>query len=351
MTGITPYAIDFTVAAGYTREFGLFPGHTSGSDVSGEDLTAAHSKLQRIGNVTPVGTNYVVGPFEMDSYSYTVGYYQDINSTAYAATKTDVDNTVRIDSREPLPFVGTEGNPYHTRWRVVSMGIIIRNTTPWSTRGGTVRSVQPDYPYASAYQTDFEVFDSFCDWGVDPQSGGCNCATEHSRCVCNYNAITWIPRPEDISFWHPADVATPEIEDGTEQAGLRAWLVNNTGSAQSYSVYVLVNWEFAGSKYQALVTDTVDHPIAGTGAFADIGNVLRRAGAAAKHVGAAAVSLLAGSDAGFNEVVHKVLGYGATVVKGMMTRGAFDLNKIGNALLPRVEQQALRSVLGIGAAI
>ncbi len=235
--------LNLSVAAGSTTQLLLMPGHGPpvGAQVSasigayGMDAVSYHANDQTIN-----ATTFSIGPmYKRDNvglkppaigalYSaLTLGLTGGPSNNAFnAAVEWDVDlpyeaNTVLVGGG-------------HTRWMLNSMGVKIHNITPEIYRGGSVVSVQPNNTTlmtSLANQTDFEVFPTFKDHG---------CADSVE--------ISWVPRPQDLAFWHGAENnSAGSAATAWLGPAILIWFNNPTANAISFTYEVVCHWNLAGN--------------------------------------------------------------------------------------------------------
>lgn len=228
------------VVTGTALEIGLFPGHSRSDPLDTLDLVSAHTMLQTIN-----GVQYLVGPIQTATAACCIGY----KSPVALGTGTVVDTSgvsVTALTPSPLPYQATLAAGHHSRWRLVSMQVTLKNKTQDLKKGGVVYSVQTAGAFQASSATarsEFEVFESF---------------REHRS--NDYIVLTWMPRPQDLAFWHCEGSPTTS----TEEAGIRIWIEGPNGTApaddQYWEMVVVQNWELAGTSLAAVATPAVSHP-------------------------------------------------------------------------------------------
>lgn len=224
------------------REIYLFPGHGHADATTPMDGESYHCWNQNI-----AGTQYAIGPVAAGGFNPVIGYMAPVVS--YAAPMPDSTNSslaghtpLRYDVA--LPYTAVLGNGNHTRWKLLSMGIEIENVTPISQRGGQVIHVQPSIQVANtgnllndfANQPTFRISDKANDGPYK---------------------ISWIPRAEDLAFWHAATVA-PATAPTTP--GMVIFLQAATTFDQQYTIQIVCNWELSGHSLAAVSSATIHQP-------------------------------------------------------------------------------------------
>lgn len=237
--------LNLAVAANSTTQMMIWPGHTrvvnqpQSAGLSGDenmDATSYHSVDSRIN-----GGYYVIGPMnKQDGLSLktaAIGARTSAIAIGTMANDTNGGTSTAMLWDVALPYVSQTGNGQageHSRWQLVSMGLRIHNTTPELSRGGNVVTVQPNTGYSvpnGANQSVLEVFPTFKDHGVG-----------------NRIEVAWIPRAQDMAFWHGADVSAGVNygEQYLKDLGIMAFFNNPTAAAQAYTYEVVCNWQLAG---------------------------------------------------------------------------------------------------------
>ena len=226
-------------AANSSTQIALFPGHGSNSDNDSMDGDSYHS-LQQVVNAT----TYAVGPVVSQNSAIhgivTVGLAL---GSAQIASNTAASSPLGPDLN--LPYVGQAGSGSHTRWKLLSMGVRIENTTVLGSRAGDIVSVQPSSPAANSYQVSFGSQPTF-ELSVDPNTGTWQ--------------RTWIPRATDMAFWHTITVGEQAADINMYAAGWFIWLNNNSAVTQTYRLEILCLWEMAGANLAAIASPTVLQP-------------------------------------------------------------------------------------------
>jgi hypothetical protein len=233
------------VAVNTTTQLTIFPGHVpivegstaatvaAAGTVSALDPSSFHQSKLLVN-----ATNYSVGPM---STTLSTGTYAPVIGTKTTAigpglsyySSAAVATASGLTYDVALPYTANEALG-HSRWQLVSMGIRVQNITNDLYRGGTVVTVQPNIEYQWAdndAQSTFEKFPTFHDWGR-----------------CAGVELSWIPRTQDMAFWHTVETPT----SGSHRQNLRGpailvWLNAPADYAQTYSYEIVCNWQLAGS--------------------------------------------------------------------------------------------------------
>lgn len=238
----TTYTKRYTVAAAKTSQISLFPGHCSNLDTDAMDGFSYHCGQQNIN-----GVGIIMGPADSTggggNYSGIGCITENLTLDASTALTSGTDSTAILPDVS-LPFTAKSGEGGHFRWKLVSLGIKLENTTPILNRGGYINSVQLTSPFLPVgnLQKHYEIFPTF-NITEDANSG--------------LYEVSWIPRMDDIAFWHCEVGSTNSSPLG---AGLIIWINNDTTGAQGYAVQIVANWELAGSHIAAVATPVVLQP-------------------------------------------------------------------------------------------
>lgn len=229
-----------TVNPGTTTQLTLFPGHSHNIDTDAMDGVSYHAGLTRIN-----GINYPCGPLIL-AVNPTIGAETSGLAAGVDVTNLDTAVSTSMNFDVQLPYIASNGNGGHSRWKLVSMGITIENTTPIQTRGGQIQHVMP----AAAIQATGNIL---ADYASQP--------TFRITTEANEGAVklAWIPRADDLAFWH---VDTSSVTGGIVNAGVVVWITAPTGAAftQTYSYQVVCNWELSGHSLAAVSAPTIHQP-------------------------------------------------------------------------------------------
>jgi hypothetical protein len=224
------------VVAASSTQLDLFPGHNAAGDEM--DGVSYHTHPQAIGTVS----TFIVGPVGDGARTPTIGVVtqqlglnasQDLSNTAFSTP---------LAPNAQLPYNAANNNGGHTRWKLVSMGIDIENVTQLDQRSGYVAFVQPSSEFSGVTRAAYEVFSTY---------------KESTKANTGTLRITWIPRPQDIAFWHSDASLNFSSMVGS---GIRIWLINPSGASQSYRIFVVQNFEMAGSNLESLASKSIIQP-------------------------------------------------------------------------------------------
>jgi hypothetical protein len=241
-----------TLAASETQQIVMWPGHTEWNSANPLDLVASHSISQTLRLAGGVDTVFVPGPVNYGANVAIQGGYTS-NPTATVALGTYNLNTGTAASTiwnamspsVALPFTGSTADAHHTRYRLVSLGLVITNTTPELNVSGSIVTVQPDNGpmgglAATGSQSVFETYPSFKRHPPNKQV-----------------KISWIPRGEDLAWTHISTVATSAVL--ATKAAFFVFL--NSGTAgQTYQIDWVANYEVAGNNIRSISDDAVNFP-------------------------------------------------------------------------------------------
>ncbi len=252
--------LSLTVALNTTTQIVLFPGHLPSPGAATAAAVAANgvvANLDPVSNhcypLTINATNVSIGPVTtavgggtpagcIGTVTSAVGPGLSYNSTAAVATC----GPLYYDTQLPYTGDGSVGGG-HTRWQLVSMGIRVQNITNDLYRGGTMVSVQPNVSFHWADNTGqqvFERFPTFHDWGKD-----------HGF------ELSWIPRTQDLAFWHTTTTPTvATYATNNDGAGIIVWLNAPADYPQTYSYEVVCNWQLAGNYLNTVGGPAPHHP-------------------------------------------------------------------------------------------
>jgi len=242
--GRTTATTDLAVNAGQSSGLILAPGHggvygiAAGGGLGPMDGNSYHSQLQNIG-VTP--TLYSIGPMAVSGVAGHMGgftYTSTASGLNTLPTGSNIAGVVPLAYDVLLPYSSTVGGGSHSRWKLVSAGIRITNTTVLANRESEIVIVQPQL--RSNVVT-----------GAAIQSMANNPSYSFTtKAFDKVLEIPWIPRVEDMAFWHTA--TTTVAQNSYEWAGLIVHIPNPTAVTQNYHFEVVWNWELAGESLLAV---------------------------------------------------------------------------------------------------
>lgn len=230
----------YSITAAQYMHVGFFPGHGYTDVAAPLDLVSAHHFVQNIG-----GTNYVVGPAGDGTRNPCLGVIIPSSATTTLPSNSSTVGNIALAPINTLPFTAVDTNGHHTRWRMTALRIVMECVNPISTQGGTIQDVQPDSDDGSL--------------PGNPIATGMRYGTYHTREMVGVKEIRWIPRPQDLYWWHS--------ESGTAATDLSAigiWITLAAPAANAVSVRLewFANWEIAGYNVNQLSTPTVNSPAA-----------------------------------------------------------------------------------------
>jgi hypothetical protein len=253
VTLVDNQAAGLSVSAGFARQLFLWPGHAQlygapvvvGSTGSGNlgdmDEVAFHAPFKTI-----AGSLYSIGP--LNSYdaggairTASMRHLSPDALTALGGVVTSCANGSGGLWDNPLPLTADPRAAGHMRWKMISMGIKIINTTPAANRGGNVVSVQPATVVDMANftsQSQFDSHPSFTVWGD---------ASEEVT-------ICWTPRPRDLAFWHSTPIAGSAGVGATDSTligpAIVVWFNAPSAFNQTYTLEIVTHFEIAGYAVQ-----------------------------------------------------------------------------------------------------
>lgn len=247
------------VSSGYCRQMVFMPGHsflnnptvlvgaTGAATLSDLDEVAFHHPFQQVNGAT----TYAVGPVNSYGGAGVVrtgipGWLHNDAATVSGGTSNNSGAATPFTWDNPLPLTADPRLFGHMRWKMIAMGVRIRNTTPVGTRGGSIVSVQPanvinlaDY----TLQVKFDRDPSFRVWGD---------GTDEVE-------ICWIPRTRDLAYWHQStSTSAAGVDQTTTQVvgpALLVWL-NAPTSDQTYESEQWAHFEISGTNTQVFSEQT-----------------------------------------------------------------------------------------------
>lgn len=253
----TTWTSKLVVGASNNVQIALFPGHTVLVDTDEIDGPSFHQNWQA------VGTSYFpVGPMQYPDASAVNrrpigGVISGITNAGGGGGGTIGTNSVCTDTSVSsatysnaslfydvdVPFVGSSKNGYHTRYKLTAMEVRFSNETPEVNRGGSFYSVQPLNTVSFSSINQYALYPTFHDHGI--------CDEREGR-------VSWIPRVQDLAFYHPS--ASTSYAIGVQTAGIMLWFVNTTGYIQNLSFEAVFHWEVGGQNLQTMSTSAVQMP-------------------------------------------------------------------------------------------
>lgn len=256
------------VGAATVTQIVLFPGHCSAplarpvpSATGGApayypilasqiDATSFHSRLINMRNGGNVPGPWSVGPLNDSNgvvFSAMGGIKENLALNTVSSNCTDwiaLQPDVTMPYRQTLSDDPGYNSGHHVRWRLDSMGIRFKNTTPEATRGCVVQSVQITNSGGLQGSTISaqESNPTFRLWTTDD------------------GEISWIPRLQDLGFWHSVgsgsipgtSASAPQLTDpgafqqGSEAASLCLFFTAGPAT-QNITFQVIQNYSVAGN--------------------------------------------------------------------------------------------------------
>lgn len=235
-----------TVDAGQCLQYAIFGGHGLSSETASMDGVAYHARQQTIG----AATNYSIGPMGLTGLTVPAIGVRSFGMAvggARALSNTIQDLAMTYDVA--LPYLATGSESGHSRWKLVAMGARFENMTAMNFRGGNIVTVQPSNKGT---------------FGVDPTTQAAMASNPSFTISEEANSGTlersWIPRPEDLGFWHTMLGTEESAIAALNHAGLFIWINNPTSSAQQYEVQFVFHWELSGSYLNAVSSPSIHQP-------------------------------------------------------------------------------------------
>lgn len=264
---LTHTALSLQVPASVSRQMLFFPGH--GAAPRSLQLTGGNAIISQI---DPTSFHYCGDYSNLLGTDRNIAPINTVNSgsspaTAIGCLAAAVELTYgqcsNLTPHSPMPFdnvlpyVGSAPalSGSHLRWQLVSCGVRIFNTTPQLYRGGNIVSVQ--FVNGSGLIT----------------TTGAN-ATQQSQLDSNPTfrihgdgsdgvQISWIPRLEDLAYWHHLTDTVPNENTRPPNwaaAAMAIFLNNPTSTPQTYTVQCVWNVMLAGTGIQSISTPAVVEP-------------------------------------------------------------------------------------------
>jgi hypothetical protein len=250
--------LQFSVAAGTQTSIYLYPGHgtnrflfngvPAGGDVvpTSMDGVSYHGSFQSLNSIL-----YSVGPFQVYTGVTPIGGCMQSNAAigSIASSNTDLSSYSPLGYDKPLPYstasnADTAAHGGHARWQQTSARIKVVNTTPIQSRGGSVITVMPmnggQIPDSAGAVSQMAANPSFFDHGPSMKADG--------------EGVSWLPRPQDIAFWHA--LTGNNIKPNTTLAGVGlCCFISAPGiAAQTYDIQIDWNWMLSGDFLQGIST-------------------------------------------------------------------------------------------------
>jgi len=248
MTRLTASNFNLVVAGNSTTQFILGPGSNAQVNTISVPLTHTVSSIGAVG----VAGFLINGPMNSAANPSGPGCQSSGLALGSVQATTNTAATIGLVWDNNLPYLTVDAGANvtnRTRWKLVSMGVRIRNETPELSRAGVVITVQPTYtpgPWVAAglsSQQAFERFPSFKDHGTGS----------------DLIEVSWIPRIINMTYCEHTAAVSNNI---TESAGIVIFINNPVvATPQNYSMEVVCNWEIGGSDFIMMGQPSVHQPM------------------------------------------------------------------------------------------
>lgn len=251
--------LTFNVAANTQTSIYLYPGHGpnkfgfTAAPSSGEIIPNAMDGVAFHGNRQAVGTGptiYAVGPIVVSAGGSCCGGIMQVGGIIgdIAASNTALSSYSALTYDRPLPYstvfntdIAAHGG--HARWQQTSARIKVVNTTPALSRGGSIITVMPTnggtLPDGAGAVLQMAANPSFFDHGPTMKPEG--------------EGVSWLPRPQDIAFWHSVQ-GNNLAPSGTLQGVGLCCFIAAPNAAQTYDIQIDWNWQLSGDFLQGIST-------------------------------------------------------------------------------------------------
>jgi len=314
---------DLKVTASTARQMSYWPGHnviatpavgvgaalTGGTGLAylaDMDEVAYHGRFQTIG-----GTNYAVGPMTSPGGALTnrlpISAHLSADPSGVGVGGVVPNTAAGIGSTwdDPLPFIADPTVAGHSRWKMIAMGVRIRNKTPVGSRGGSIVTVQPANVIGVGnytLQSEFDRDPSYRIWGDGTDEV----------------SVSWIPRTRDLAYWHMSTATNITLGTDTASTALEGpaiivWF-NAPAADQFYVVEAFAHFELSGNYVQQFSSQSHSMRIPPAPVQQALGAHIQNSPSAEgiQHTIAAAVGAKAG-DAGsaFMGLAHEAVKMGA----------------------------------------
>lgn len=238
-----------------TTQITLYPGHYTPATV-GQMVNSGGSEMDGVSYHAQTyvvnGVRHVLGPMNAASgvgnLTASIGSITGNINPGEVIGNTNATGTALLYDVN-LPYIvdmGLSASGGHARWQLVSMGIRIHNLTPEINRGGNIISVQPNNSstIVSGNQSTLEVYPTFHDWGVGDDGV----------------QITWIPRAQDLAFWHNELQTASAPGSSAIKAPAMMVFLNAGATNQVYSYEIVCHWQLAGTYLNQVGGPSLHHP-------------------------------------------------------------------------------------------
>lgn len=239
-TATTTYTATLPVAVSSCVQLCL-SAHGRHSENDAMDGVSYHGVLQFVN-----GVDYTIGPVATTGPKTPIaGFFVSGLSLGSAASVSSGATASPIFWDTALPYSGVLDDAEHTRWKLLSMGVRLQNVTNVEQRSGDVTSVQPSNSAVLASQAAWAKYPTF---------------DVSQRANTGTLELSWIPRAQDMAFWHSVASATDSSTSGAYGA-IMIWLNNSSSVAtQVYRVELVFHWELAGDNLVSIATPSILQP-------------------------------------------------------------------------------------------
>lgn len=240
------------VTNGQSCHMVLFPGHggewlpnsLSSSQAGAMDGVSYHGSQQMIDV-----TKYAVGPLFVNGVAPCIGYYVS-GLVLGSVSNSNVAGANPISYDVDAPYAAVTTVKGHSRWKLVAMGIRIMNVTQRELRDGTIVVVQPSTKTAVGDQREYASDPTF----RITRSADTSMLT-----------VTWIPRPEDLAYWHiPGTGVNDSTGSGFLNGGIQIFFNADGGNPgvgfQTYNYELVTHWEIGGFLVNSISTPSIQQP-------------------------------------------------------------------------------------------
>jgi hypothetical protein len=198
------------------------------------------------------GVNYTFGPAAIGAEQPCMGVIiptaqPDPSQAGSFSAFANVANAQALVPAVLAPYAGVTSQAANYRFRPVSAGIRVANTTNVSNRGGEVFTVTPNSGGFGGLTTiqQLGMFANFTD--------------QSSRLLTEGIEVHVAPRPVDLAYWYDNNGSNTGTFD---EAMIIVCICNATAFSQTYVLDTVINWEVAGYLTQGLNTKTSHNPVA-----------------------------------------------------------------------------------------
>lgn len=237
---------NLVVTAGQCSQYAIFGGHGLSSETASMDGVAYHARQQTIG----AATNYSIGPMGLTGLTTpAIGVHSYGLAVGAARANGNTVQDLPLTYDVALPYLATASESGHSRWKLIAMGARFENMTAMNYRAGNIVTVQPSNKGS---------------FGVDPTNQATQASNPSFTISEDANSgtfeVSWIPRPEDLGFWHTLSGTEEGATGALNHAGLFIWINNPSSGDQQYEVQFVFHWELAGSYLNAVSSPSIHQP-------------------------------------------------------------------------------------------